>query len=50
MAAYSHGVKTVIVPVDNLDDIEEIDEVVKESINIIGVKKFKDVLKIALDY
>ena len=50
MAAYSCGIKTVVVPIGNLDDLDEVDDVVKESINIIGVSDIKDVLKIALDY
>ena len=50
MAAYSCGIKTVVVPIGNLDDLEEVDDLVKESINIIGVSNVNDVLKIALDY
>ncbi len=50
MAAYSNGIKTVIVPIDNLDDLEEVDEAVKNSISIIGVSDFRDALNIALDY
>lgn len=50
MAAYSCGIKTVIVPIGNLDDLDEVDDLVKESINIIGVSNINDVLKIALDY
>ncbi len=50
MAAYSCGIKTIIVPIGNIDDLEEVDEVVKQSINIIGVSDFRDVLRIALDY
>lgn len=50
MAAYSNGIKTVIVPMDNLDDLDEVDDAVKNSINIIGVSNFKDALNIALDY
>ncbi len=50
MAAYSNGIKTVIVPIDNLDDLEDVDEEVKNNINIIGVSHFRDALNIALDY
>ncbi len=49
MAAYANGIKTVIVPIGNLDDLNEIDDIVKESINIIGVSSFKDALRVALD-
>lgn len=50
MAAYSNGIKTVIVPIDNLSDLDEVDEAVKNSINIIGVSNFRDALNVALDY
>ncbi|MBE6701306.1 MAG: endopeptidase La [Ruminococcaceae bacterium] len=49
MAAYSNGIKTVIVPVDNIGDLEEVDENVKGNVNIIGASRINDVLNIALD-
>ncbi len=49
MAAYTAGVETVIVPIDNLSDLEDVDEIVRNSINIIGAKNINDVLRIALD-
>jgi len=35
MAAYRYGVKTVILPLKNKKDIEEIDPTVKENINFV---------------
>ena len=49
MAAYSNGIKTVIIPKDNLDDLEEVDEAVKKNVSIVGVSDFREALNIALD-
>jgi ATP-dependent Lon protease len=49
MAAYSAGIKTIIVHLDNLNDLEDVDEVVRDSVNIIGASSIQDVLRIALD-
>ena len=49
MAAYSAGIKTIIVPLDNLNDLEDVDSVVRDSVNIIGASSIQDVLRIALD-
>lgn len=49
MAAYSAGIKTIIVPLDNLNDLEDVDAVVRDSVNIIGAADIDDVLRIALD-
>ena len=35
MAAYRNGVKTIIVPFENKDDIDDLENIVKESINLI---------------
>ncbi|MEG1835454.1 MAG: endopeptidase La [Oscillospiraceae bacterium] len=48
MAAYKAGVKTVIIPDDNLSDLDEIDKVVKDKINFIPVSNVNEVLKIAI--
>lgn len=49
MAAYSNGIKTVIIPADNLSDLEEVDDAVKKNVSIIGVSHFREALNIALD-
>lgn len=49
MAAYKAGVKTVLIPFDNLPDLAEIDNVVKENINFIAVKDMDEVIKNALN-
>ena len=49
MAAYKCGMKTVVIPYDNVLDLLEIDPVVKESLEIIPVKTMDEVLRIALD-
>ncbi len=48
MAAYRSGIKTVIIPADNVSDLEEIDSVVKNSIQFKPVEKIDQVLKLAL--
>ncbi|QAT49607.1 endopeptidase La [Caproiciproducens sp. NJN-50] len=48
MAAYRSGVKTVIIPSDNVADLEEIDTTVKNSIQFKPVDQIDQVLKIAL--
>ena len=48
MAAYTHGIKTVIIPYDNLPDLEEIDPTVRESINFVAAKTIDDVFDVAL--
>ena len=48
MAAYKAGVKTVIIPMKNLPDVSEIDEIVKENVEFVPVQNIKEVLKVAL--
>ncbi len=49
IAAYKAKIKTAIIPIKNYDkDLDDIPDVVKESMEIIGVKRIEEVLKIAL--
>ncbi|MCH9812975.1 MAG: endopeptidase La, partial [Epsilonproteobacteria bacterium] len=49
IAAHKAKIKTAIIPQKNYDkDLEDIPDIVKESMEIIGVKKIEEVLKIAL--
>lgn len=48
MAAYKAGVKKIILPESNLPDLEEVDPVVKESIEFIPAAHVETVLKTAL--
>ncbi len=48
MAAYAAGIKTVIIPEDNLPDLEEIDQVVKDGVEFIPAASIETVLKAAL--
>lgn len=45
MAAQRAGIKKVLIPYDNLEDLEDVAEEVKEKITIIPVKTITDVLK-----
>lgn len=48
LAAKQHGFKTVIVPLENRDDIEELSEEVKRDLDIKFVAHMDEVLKYAL--
>lgn len=48
MAAYKAGVKRIIIPEDNLSDLWEIDDVIKENVEFIGVDRLDDVFLYAI--
>ena len=48
MAAYSAGVRTIIIPADNLKDLDKIDPVVRENVTFIPCRKGTEVLSHAL--
>ncbi|BCN29313.1 endopeptidase La [Anaeromicropila herbilytica] len=48
MAAQRAGVKKVFIPFENVDDLEDVADEVKEKLEILPVKKVTDVLKVAL--
>lgn len=48
MAAYKAGIKTVIIPIDNKPDLEEVDTVVKDAIEFVYASELKDVFNAAL--
>ena len=48
MAAYRAGVKTVLIPEENLPDLEEVDPVVKNAITFVPAKEVETVLETAL--
>ncbi len=48
MAALRHGISTVIIPYDNLPDLEEIDPLVRKSLNFVAAKTADTVLDTAL--
>ncbi|MDE6412745.1 MAG: endopeptidase La, partial [Eubacterium sp.] len=50
MAAYKAGCKTVIIPNDNVKDLAEISEEVKNAVSFISVSSFDEVMKNALEY
>jgi ATP-dependent Lon protease len=49
MAALRHGIKTVIIPVDNERDLAEIDPTVRNALNFITAKSIDTVLEAALN-
>ena len=48
MAAYTAGVNTVLIPADNMGDLDEIDPVAKENLNFVPCRRAADVLATAL--
>ena len=48
MAAYNAGVKTVLIPYDNLKDLNDIDPLARENLQFIPCKTLRDVLDNAL--
>jgi ATP-dependent Lon protease len=48
IAAHTAGVKTALIPIDNVGDLEEVPQQVKDEMNIIPVKHISEVLKVAL--
>ncbi len=48
MAAFRHGIRTVIIPQDNEKDLQQIDPVVRSSLNFVSAQSYETVLKTAL--
>ena len=48
MAALRHGIRTVIIPMDNERDLEEIDQTVRRQLNFISASTVDTVLEVAL--
>lgn len=49
MAAYRYGIKTVIIPLENEPDLKEIDQTVKNSLNIIAADHIDSLLDLVLE-
>ena len=49
MAALRHGIRTVIIPQDNLRDLEEIDPVVRQALHFVPAQTMDTVLETALN-
>lgn len=48
LAAYRLGIRTIIIPKDNVPNLEEIDETVKNEVKFVPVSNFDEVLETAL--
>ena len=48
MAAYSAGVKTVLIPEENMRDLAKIDPMARENLKFIPCRRASDVLQVAL--
>ena len=49
MAAYKHGINTVIIPKENTPDLQDVDSVVREKVSFVPVESFKDVISLAFN-
>lgn len=49
MAAYTGGVKTVFIPADNIADLEDVDDIVKQNVSFIPVSFVDEIIEKALD-
>jgi ATP-dependent Lon protease len=49
MAAMRSGIKTVIIPADNLPDLEEIDQTVRRALHFVTAEHIDNILDVALD-
>lgn len=45
LAAKRQGINNIIIPYDNQSDLQDVSEVVRKDLNIIGVKHFQDAFK-----
>lgn len=45
LAAHRYGIKRVLVPYDNLRDVEELPESVRSRLHVVGVRKVEEVLE-----
>ena len=50
LAAHRGGIKTIIIPDDNVRDLKEIPAHIKEDLEIRAVKWIDEVLDVALEY
>ena len=48
MAAYKNGINTVIIPLENAADIEEVDEIVKANVEFVTVSTLDEVFESAV--
>lgn len=48
MAAYTHHMKTVVIPVENEPDLSEVDDVVKQNIHFVPAEHLDAVIHTAL--
>ena len=48
MAAYRNGIRTILIPSDNVSDLEDVDPVIKEKVTFIPVDSVSKVLELAL--
>lgn len=48
MAAYRHGIKTVIIPEENKSDLDEVEDVVKDNIRFVFAENLETVFENAL--
>ncbi len=48
MAAFTHGMKRVVIPAENVPDLAEVDDAVKNGLEFLPVSQYQDVMRVAL--
>ena len=48
MAAFTHGIQTVVIPEENVPDLEEVDAAVKNGLKFASVARYEEVMALAL--
>ena len=48
MAAQRAGIEKVLIPEENVEDLEDVPEEVKEKLTIVPVKRIRDVLDLLI--
>ncbi|MEG1874819.1 MAG: endopeptidase La [Angelakisella sp.] len=48
MAAYKHGIKTIIIPAANLPDLDDVEQIVKDNVRFVPAEQMETVLETAL--
>ena len=49
MAALRNGMKTVLIPAENVSDLEEIDQTVRAALKFVPVEQVDQVLSVVLE-
>lgn len=49
IGAYNNGIKTIFIPKDNVDELDDIDNKIKDHLNIISVSNYSEIYKVLFE-